>query len=204
MSTDQAHQPRQRPRWRVGRAWLREARRTHNPLLRRPTRRQRIIALTGCSLLVLGVIGTIVMTVLVFRAGSTAERVQARERTSVIATVQGSADPKLVGERYLSGSDFLASYSWKGATRQGVLQAPTGAVVGEQVHAWVDRDGQLVPEPQTRLTSLVQTGWALLLAASVLAALGTAGVAGYRSWSLRQHFADWDEEWQRWGPHSRR
>lgn len=177
-----------------GRAWLREARRTNNPLLRRPTPMERLVKLLCIGLLVLATVAAGIACGLVLATGLGAERAQA-DRRPVSVVVVRPAGSTSASSRYLTAASLEVRYEVDGVTRVSTLPTSFGAVPGAGLHAWADGTGQLVSRPQTRLTTTVQTLLAVVGGLVLLVSLALGGRAGFTAWTDRLRADEWEAEW---------
>jgi len=182
------------PRWPPRQEWLRVARQTGNPLLRLPSRRERIVRRLVWWALVLVGVAVVGGCLLVYTSGTATERAQA-DRRSVTVTVVGSRESSTTGNVYLSDALLRVTYEVNGESREGVLPSAFGAATGANLHAWIDRNGDLVPRPQTRPATVAQTSLAAVGALVLLTSLALGCRTGLAAWSARLRSAEWDAEW---------
>jgi hypothetical protein len=177
-----------------GRAWLREARRTGNPLLRLPTRRERAVRMFSIGLLVAATLATGLGCGLVLRAGLVEEQAQA-DRRPVTVTVLRQLEPSAAGNAYLNAATLEVRYQVGGAARVSTMPTIFGAVNGTTLDAWVDRAGNLASRPQTRLATVVQTLLAAVGGLVLLVGLALGGWVGYVAWTEQLRGDEWEAEW---------
>jgi hypothetical protein len=177
-----------------GRAWLRVARQTHNPLLRRPTPKERLVKGLGLALLAVVVVVTGLGCAVVLRSGLAAERAQAGRRP-VTVTVVRQLQPTASGNVYFSQADVEVSYQVDGVDRVSTLPTLFGASPGAELEAWVDHDGQLAPRPQNHTATMAQTLLAGFGGLVLLVSLALGGQAAFKAWSLRLRAEEWEAEW---------
>lgn len=183
--------------WPAARPWTRTAIRTRNPLLRVPTRRERVVTRLAFAGLVLLVSLMALLCLVTFQRGAAAERAQAGSRQQVTATVVSAGDPRAVGNRYLAPTRARVSYVVGGATRTATLPSTGPAAAGSTLTLWVDRAGDPVVPPQGRSLTVRNTVLVGLLGLAIVVVLASAGRSAYDEWSLRQHLDEWDVDWVR-------
>ena len=180
---------------RPGRLWLREARRTGNPLLRRPTRAERLVAGAGLSLLALTAIGVILFSLRVFVDGRSVEGRQAASRTTATATVDSQPITVTMGPQSALPAFASVTYLWHGSPRSGMVPVTGSARPGDRVRVWLDAAGVLTQPPRSRAETVfdaVETG---ALGMAGLAVASYHGCVGYRRWWMHRRSALWDTEW---------
>jgi len=177
------------------RDWLRVARRTNNPLLRRPTARERTVRRLAFAVLALATLAVVAASALVYRAGITAERSDAARRP-VTVTVVRQVQPTASSNVYLSDVQLEVTYTVDGVTHDTTLSTLFGAAPGTQLDAWVDPRGELTSRPQNHVATLVQSGLAGLGGLVLLACLAIGVRVGLGAWTMRLRGREWDEEWR--------
>src|SRR5664280_263007 len=107
----------------AGRAWMREARRTKNPLLRRADLAEWAVAvLAGAVLVGLGI--AVVALSWSGYAGALARK-QAAQRSRISATVQARPGPMPIGSAASLPASALVRYAWHGVNRVGMAPLPS-------------------------------------------------------------------------------
>lgn len=183
--------------WPAGtgdRHWLRAAKRTGNPLLRRPTASELRARRGAVVLLAVVALAVGLGAALVYRSGTAAERADA-DRRPVTATVLPQPVPTTAESAYLSQATLQVSYPFDGATRTSNVPTLFGAAAGTGLDAWVDRDGLLVSRPQTRAVTLAQTGLVVVGGLVLLISLALGARAALEAWSARLRDREWEAEW---------
>lgn len=183
--------------WPAARPWTRTAIRTRNPLLRVPTRRERVVTRVAFGGLVLLVSLMALLCLVTFQRGAAAERVQSASRHQVAATVVSSGAPRATGDRFLVPTRARVSYVVDGTTRTATLPSSGPAPAGATLTLWVDRAGGPVAPPQSRSLTVRNTLLVGLLGLAIVVVLASAGRSAYDEWSLRQHLDEWDVDWVR-------
>jgi hypothetical protein len=176
------------------RGWLRLARETNNPLLRRPTAQEQLVRRIGLALLVVTAAASLLASVLVYRVGTAAERADAGRRP-VSVTVLRQLEPTASGSVYLSDARLEVSYPFDGVSRVSTMPTLFGAETGAHLDAWIDAQGQLVPPRQTATATLAQTALTVLGSLVLLLTLALAGRTGLAAWSMRRGMQEWEQEW---------
>jgi hypothetical protein len=176
------------------RSWLRLARETNNPLLRRPTSRERLARQIGVFLLAVTAVVALTASVLVYRAGTAAERADAGRRP-VSVTVLRQLEPTTASNAYASQVRLEVRYQFDGVDRVSTMPTLFGAVTGAQIDAWTDAQGELVSPPQTAMATLAQTALTVLGSLMLVLSLAFAGRAGLAAWSMRHRMREWEQEW---------
>jgi hypothetical protein len=183
--------------WPAARSWTRRAIRSSNPLLRTPTRLERRVGRLAAAVLVVVTLAVALATWGSYLHGTSAERSQAGTRHQVIATVEGIADPKLVGNRYLVATRVDVTYGFSGTQHRAVVDTRQGASVGTALPIWVDGHGAPSGPPQDRLRTLHDTALTALFGLVLLVTLMAGGRAGYEAWTIDRHLDEWEDEWRR-------
>nr|WSX48491.1 hypothetical protein OG409_05745 [Streptomyces sp. NBC_00974] len=179
--------------------------------LRRPADRIRrrwnvVLALSFLIALICG----IVVTTVVWDAGSRAARETARHRHQTEATTVGAAE-RAVSHRSGGTARVLAPAGWEYPAAQqhsGTVSVPPGTPAGRTVTIWVDDAGAEAPPPssgaQRAYTAAVAGAGALSLFALASGALVSLRVRLVETRSLAQ----WEHEWEavepRWSGRPRR
>jgi hypothetical protein len=176
------------------RSWLRLARETNNPLLRRPTPQERLARRIGLFLLIVTAVASLTASVLVYRAGTAAERADAGRRP-VSVTVLRQLEPATSSNVYLSQARLEVGYQFDGVSRVSTMPTLFGAVTGADLDAWVDAEGRLAPPPQTATATLAQTALTVLGSLVLLLSLAIGGRAGLAAWSMQHRMREWEQEW---------
>lgn len=176
------------------RTWRREARRTNNPLLRRPTPAERKMRWIGFALLALVVLVTALGCLHAYRCGVVAERADAGRRP-VTLTVTRQVQSEESRNIYLAHALLEVTYEIDGVSRTATMPSLFGAAVGTKQDAWVDQEGRLVPQPQTHSATLAQTGLIALAGGVLLLGLTIGGRAALAAWSMRLRAQEWEAEW---------
>jgi hypothetical protein len=194
MNTADVQQDGPWPRRRMRREWLRVARETGNPLLRRPTAAERRLRVATWSLLGVLALVTAAGCLFVLRAGLRQEQAEAGRRPVQVVVV-GQLQPTNVSNTYPSDALLQVTYTVDGITRQGTMPSLFGAGTGTRMDAWVDRDAALVARPQSRASTVAQTLLAAIGGAVMLASLVLGARTGLAAWSMRLRSQEWDAEW---------
>jgi hypothetical protein len=177
-----------------GRGWRRLARRTHNPLLRRPTSGERLVKGVAMALFTLMVLATAVGCVLVYLSGAAGERAEADHRP-ISVTVVKQLQPTASGSYYLADTFLEVTYQVDGETRVATLTTRFGAAPGARIDAWVDREGRLTDRPQTRSVTLARTVVAAVGGLILLISVAMAGRTAVNAWSMRLRAQEWEADW---------
>jgi hypothetical protein len=178
-----------------GRSWRRLARQTHNPLLRQPTRPERLVKRVALALLAAVTLATAFGCVLVYRSGAAAEQAQG-ERRPVKVTVVRQVESTMSGATYPTEALLEVTYRVDGESRVSTLPTLFGAARGSQLDAWVDQEGRLTSRPHTRPTTLAQTCLTAVGGLVLLIGLAVGGRAAFAAWSLRLRAQEWEAEWR--------
>jgi hypothetical protein len=180
---------------RPGRAWMREARRANNPLLRQAGRVERAVAAVCLAVLVAAVVGVGALSAHAYAVGVANERQQAARRSTTVATVESDPSVPPIGSDWSVPALASVTYRWHGTVRHGVAPVADSVRPGDRLPVWLDSAGLLAQQPrphsQTMLDAMAVGG----LGGGVLLIAGSFGWVGYRTWSLRRRGALWDEEW---------
>jgi hypothetical protein len=177
-----------------GRAWLREARRTSNPLLRRPTRQERVAVLAAVVLAAVFASLAGLAVASVYAQGVHDEVAQRLDRQPVTATVETAPDP--AGVLLQSSAYGVVTYSWKDRPHREVARMDLSQVAGSQVTVWLGGSGLPVDPPRSRDETTADTVGAGTLALTLLVILIAAEVHGVREWRLRSRSRQWEVEWE--------
>ena len=184
--------------WRHLRApdWMRDARRSGNPLLRPPSRGERVVATLGVAAFVALTAVLAVLPFQVYARGSAVEGTQAH-RASITATVD--APPTTSPATAEGWSPIFASvaYSWHGLSRHGITVVDGNEKIGTQVRVWIDADGYLTDAPRGHTQTQVDAIATAVLGLCLLPVFWFLGHMAYRRWSLRRRCSLWDDEWLR-------
>jgi hypothetical protein len=120
-------------------------------------------------------------------------RVQAAERTPVMATVTRDA-PSLAG----GDTTVIAPVRWTGndgVARVGDAQMPIGLTAGDTVPIWVDRSNRVVGKPVGPADAVIAGACYGAALFAVVAAALLAVWKGLRRWILARNCARWEREW---------
>jgi hypothetical protein len=176
--------------------WFREARRTGNPLLRPPSRSERVVATLGVAAFVALTAFLAVLPFQVYARGSAVEGAQAH-RSSITATVDSPPTTSPATAEGWSPVFASVTYSWHGLSQHGITVVDGNEKVGTQIPVWIDADGFLTDAPRGHTQTQVDAIATALLALCLLPVIGFLGRLGYRRWLLRRRCSLWDDEWLR-------
>src|SRR5689334_7371217 len=104
------------------RQWLRAARRAHNPLLRPPSRADRLAVASAVLLALVAALAVALGTWHVYSDGVVSEARQAAERTEVPATVTATSELSSLAGYPLAAvpvGSLPVTYLWNGQERDG-------------------------------------------------------------------------------------
>jgi hypothetical protein len=183
------------PRPWFGRAWMREALRTRNPLLRRPSRVERIVAALGLAALALIGVGVFAITWNVYADGGAQERGQAGGRSAISATVDSQPSPSLIGVQGTIPAFASVTYLWQGLDRDAIVPVASTSRPGDRVSVWIDFAGRLTGEPRSHVETILDSVATGTLGAAVFTVACYFGTIVYRAWAMRRRCALWDAEW---------
>ncbi|MGW2161276.1 Rv1733c family protein [Nonomuraea sp. NPDC001699] len=177
-----------------------------NPLRRRSDRLESVAVLVTALVLLAGVWPAVLAGRLAYEGALQEESAHAAGRHQVRATLLADAPAARVTltEMPVRGQRAMARWTTSsGAVRSGPVPVPAVAKAGSTVPLWIDAAGSPAPPPADRAvlrTRGVVTG-TLLMSVIVLAALG--GFAGFRWWTDRRRYQEWEVQWARadedWG-----
>jgi hypothetical protein len=179
----------------LGRAWMREARRTNNPLLRKPSGLERLLAVVGVVVLVAGVLIVVQLTFHLYAYGSRVEAQQAAQRSRTMATVASEPMIPVTGTQIAVPALASVSYPWQGGVRNAVTTVADNAAPGDRVQVWVDSGGSLTQPPRTHAETTLDAMETGALGVFGLLLLGYRGWIIHREWCLHRRSASWDAEW---------
>ncbi|MFI9592828.1 hypothetical protein [Nonomuraea sp. NPDC052265] len=177
-----------------------------NPLRRRSDRLESVAVLVTALVVLAGVWPAILAGRLAYGGALQEESAHAAGRHQVRATLLADAPAAGVALTEMPVREQQVMARWttpSGAARSGPVPVPGAAKAGSTVPLWIDADGRPAPPPADRTvlrTRGVVTG-VLLMSAIVLTALG--GFAGFRWWTDRRRYQEWEVQWARadeeWG-----
>jgi hypothetical protein len=174
---------------------MREALRTQNPLLRRPSRVERIVAVLGLAALAVMGVGVFAITWNVYAVGGVQERGQAAGRSEISATVESEPTPSLIGAQGTIPAFASVTYLWQGLDRDGIVPVASTSMPGDQVSVWIDSAGRLTGEPRSHVETVLDSVAAGTLGTAVFTVACYFGTFLYRAWAMRRRGALWDADW---------
>ena len=182
--------------WWPRRAWMREARRTNNPLLRRPDGAERAVAWLGLAAMMAAAVTLLLLSMHVYAQGSATERREAA--TSVPARATITSQPLVPASEATTLVPALATveYTWHGVPQQGLATVADTALPGDRLTVWVDSRGRLTGQPRGHAQTVFDALEAGMLGVIVVTLLGYQGWRGYRGWTMKRRGAQWDSEWR--------
>lgn len=174
--------------------WLRIARETRNPLLRGPTRGERLAARAAAALVTIAMCAAAVLPALVYRVGVAKERADSGRRPVRAIVASQAVD---MANRGLHPPMTLlnVTYPFRDMTHRGTVSVPSPPATGTRITVWVSPEGGIVPKPQGRCQTIVQTILAVLGGLLVLAGIMWGGPALLAAWSIRLRSQEWEKEW---------
>jgi hypothetical protein len=174
----------------------------HNPLRRRSDVAEAWLIVGVWCLVVVG--GALAGTAVAHAVERNLDGRRA-ERHTVSAVLTEDAGPVTAsgGERVRARVHWTAA---DGSTRTGVAFVQHGSRAGSATRVWLDREGELVPEPVT--ADEAELEGAVLGTATALCVAAVAWSCGRLAHGRldRRRMAGWDREWAlvgpRWGGHT--
>jgi hypothetical protein len=180
---------------RPGHAWMREARRTGNPLLRKPCRAERLMVMAGLAGLTLAALGVVLLSLHVYLGGTALEQRESSQRSTILATVESDPVTVTMGPQASGPSFASVTYRWLGVSREGMVPVAETARPGNPALVWVDSTGMLTGPPRRHTETLLDAIETGALGVVGLVVLTYHGVCAYQKWSMRRRSALWDTEW---------
>jgi hypothetical protein len=178
---------------------IRCARPDHNPL-RRPIDRvhSRLLTALGVIFLVMAPFAATGTAHLVARGGLRAERVQARTRHQVDATVLGPASATPGTDP--GGTTRLRWYDAGGALRTSAVPSGGDDRPGAHRAIWVDRAGHLTTQPRRHSQTVAASVVAALTVVVLLSLLHSIACTMVDRRLDRRRLAQWEREWSAVAP----
>lgn len=179
--------------------WLR-ARWSKNPLLRRPTRAQRL-STVAVGLLCLVLALSIPVVALVTWDETSAQITHSKEIHTVQATVTTPRDPTAVAAAPMGlPSPQTVQWRWHGELHTDQLPATAVAVQGDVRTVRVDEHGRLLSSQWDTGNAVTLTLLATLATATTVTGVAFGALRLRRGWLLRHHAQAWEREWEQVQP----